>query len=82
MTGITFSFFARSGVKINDYIKITIPDPFEFETGKFPPNTVTRAADPEQFYSSDESVLNIIGPVRGMRGLFGISAVNGNNIAL
>ena len=35
-TNISFSFFARSGLKAYDKVVITIPDPFEFEGGKFP----------------------------------------------
>jgi len=75
ITYISFSLFAGSGLKSDDIIKITVPDPFSFEDGKFPANTM--ASDPAYFYSGDASVLNIMGSISGIRGLLGVSDIEG-----
>jgi hypothetical protein len=79
-TKISFSFFARSGLKAGDFINITIPDPYRFETGMFSSNTSSPnpTIEPE-FYSGNASVLNIQGPIYGMRGLLGVSEIDKNN---
>ena len=79
-TYISFSLFARSGLQAQDSIKITVPDPFVFEDGKFPPNTV--ASDPAYFYSGEKSVLNVVGSITGIRGLLGVSSIDGQKLTV
>ena len=82
ITSVSFTMFSRSGLKADDYIDITIPDPFEFEDGKFPNGTMAYPSDAVQFYSGNASVLNIWGAVKGIRGLLGISEVTSRTVRL